>query len=109
MESHQRRVQPRSTIQSAFCGRCSKLELKSARATTIRRNQSSEQANAQNTWFCRSRGNSSDSETGTKNWSVRRVPMIPDMRRLLEQLRVERTAEPANNLVMRVRECQKAM
>ena len=29
-----------------------------------------------------------DPETGTKNWDIRRVPMIPEMRQLLERLRV---------------------
>ena len=28
-----------------------------------------------------------DVETGTKNWSIRRVPMIPEMRQLVERLR----------------------
>jgi integrase len=28
--------------------------------------------------------------TGTKNWEIRRVPMIPEMRRLLERIRGER-------------------
>jgi integrase len=50
-----------------------------------------------------------DAETGTKNWTVRRVPMIPDMRRLLERLRGERADEPAGSPVMKVRECQKSM
>jgi integrase len=50
-----------------------------------------------------------DPETGTKNWSIRRVPMIPDMRQLLERLREQRPDEPATTPVMRVRECQKAM
>jgi integrase len=50
-----------------------------------------------------------DPETGTKNWSIRRVPMIPDMLGLLQRLRDERPSEPAGNPVMRVRECQKAM
>jgi hypothetical protein len=31
-----------------------------------------------------------DPKTGTKNWEMRRVPMIPEMRRLLERLKVER-------------------
>ncbi len=31
-----------------------------------------------------------DPATGTKNWEIRRVPMIPDMRRLLERLQKER-------------------
>ncbi len=50
-----------------------------------------------------------DSETGTKNWSIRRVPMIPEMLELLQRLHNERTDEPMTNPVMRVRECQKAM
>ena len=31
-----------------------------------------------------------DPATGTKNWEIRRIPMIPDMRRLLERLKKER-------------------
>ena len=50
-----------------------------------------------------------DPETGTKNWSVRRVPMIPDMVQLLQRLRQNRADEPASQPVMRVRECQKAI
>jgi integrase len=51
-----------------------------------------------------------DPETGTKNWEVRTVPMISDMRRLLERTRSERSeAEWINQPVMRVRECQKAI
>ena len=50
-----------------------------------------------------------DPETGTKNWSIRRVPMIPDLLALLQRLRHERKDEPASQPVMRVRECQKAM
>jgi integrase len=50
-----------------------------------------------------------DPETGTKNWSIRRVPMIPDMRQLLERLRLGRSDESKDQLVMRVRECQKSM
>jgi integrase len=50
-----------------------------------------------------------DPETGTKNWSVRRVPMIPDMRNLLEQLRQERSTEPPQTPVMRLQECQGAI
>ena len=50
-----------------------------------------------------------DPETGTKNWSIRRVPMIPDMRQLLERLKTDRpTVQPADS-VMLVRECQKSM
>lgn len=50
-----------------------------------------------------------DADTGTKNWSVRRVPMIPDMRQLLDRLHGERASETQAQPVMRVRECQKAM
>ncbi len=50
-----------------------------------------------------------DPETGTKNWTIRRVPMIPDMVELLERLRRERADEPASQRVMRVRECQIAI
>ena len=49
-----------------------------------------------------------DPATGTKNWEIRRVPMIPDMRRLLERIRKGRE-EFAANLVMRVHECQGAI
>jgi integrase len=50
-----------------------------------------------------------DPETGTKNWTVRRVPMIPDMVRLLQALREARKEDAASTPVMRVRECQKAI
>jgi integrase len=49
-----------------------------------------------------------DPATGTKNWEIRRVPMIPDMRRLLERMKNER-AEFTANLVTRVHECQGAI
>jgi integrase len=50
-----------------------------------------------------------DPETGTKNWTVRRVPLIPDAQALLEQMRSERSSEPLDAKVFRVRECQKAL
>jgi len=50
-----------------------------------------------------------DVETGTKNWSVRRVPMIPEMKSLLQRLRTERPGEPATGTVMPVKECLQAM
>jgi integrase len=50
-----------------------------------------------------------DPETGTKNWSIRRVPMIPDMRQLLVRLRGQRTDELATSPVMKVGECQGAI
>jgi integrase len=46
-----------------------------------------------------------DPKTATKNWTVRTVPMIPRMRRLLERLRTERPDEPNNLKVVRVSEC----
>jgi integrase len=51
-----------------------------------------------------------DPATGTKNWEIRRVPLIPDMRWLLERIRTERGEEEwMNTTVMQVRECQKAL
>jgi len=50
-----------------------------------------------------------DPETGTKNGECREVPMIPDMRQMLERMRSERSGEPAESCVMRVHECQKAI
>ncbi len=51
-----------------------------------------------------------DPATGTKNWEIRRVPMIPDMRRLLERLREEREeAEFLKNPILEIKECQGAI
>jgi integrase len=50
-----------------------------------------------------------DAETGTKNWELRRVPLIPDARALFERMRNERPDEPLDTKVFRVRECQKAL
>jgi integrase len=50
-----------------------------------------------------------DPLTGTKNSEVRRIPMIPDMRRLLEPLREERAGELPTVRVMRIRECAATM
>jgi len=51
-----------------------------------------------------------DLETGTKNWEVRTIPMIPDMRQLLERIHSEKAKEQwAKNPVVGVRECQKAI
>ncbi len=50
-----------------------------------------------------------DPDEATKNGEVRRVPMIGEMRHLLERLQNERSGESATNSVMRVGECQKAM
>jgi integrase len=51
-------------------------------------------------------------ETGLKGrgaGETRDVPMIPDMRRLLESMREKRADEPLTGKVMRVSECQRAM
>ncbi len=51
-------------------------------------------------------------KTGLKNrklGEVRRVPMIPEMKALLERLKAERPDVKPDDLVMQVRECQKAM
>ena len=50
-----------------------------------------------------------DPETGTKNWSIRRVPMIPEMINLLDRLKRKKPEAIPSELVMSVRECQKAM
>lgn len=50
-----------------------------------------------------------DPEEGTKNSQIRRVPMIGEMRQLLERLK-EAAGEPDSDAkVMRVQECQQAM
>jgi len=50
-----------------------------------------------------------DPETATKNWTVRRVPLIPDAHALFQRMRNERTGEPLDAKVFRVGECQKAL
>jgi integrase len=50
-----------------------------------------------------------DPVTGTKNWSTRRVPMIPDMVELLGRLRRGRAGEPESARVMTVINCIEAM
>jgi integrase len=50
-----------------------------------------------------------DPVTGTKNSEMRRVPMISNMRTLLERMRSERPGENPEKPVMRVRECQKSI
>lgn len=50
-----------------------------------------------------------DAETGTKNWELRRVPLIPDARALFERMRAERADEPLDGKVFAVRESQKAL
>jgi integrase len=51
-----------------------------------------------------------DPATGTKNWEIRRVPMIPDMHRLLESIKSDRGEKGfLANPVMPVHECQGAI
>jgi integrase len=45
----------------------------------------------------------------TKNGDARRVPMIAEMRALLEKMRAERRDEPPDAAVMKIRECQGSM
>lgn len=48
-------------------------------------------------------------ETSTKNSEVRRVPMIPDMRKLLERIKAGRPKGRPENPIMSVWECQKSI
>jgi integrase len=50
-----------------------------------------------------------DATTGTKNWAVRRAPLIPDARALFSRMRAERADESLDAKVFRVGECQKAL
>ncbi len=50
-----------------------------------------------------------EAETGTKNWTIRRVPIIPDMRDLLQRIRAWRGTEAPTTPLMRVNECQRAI
>jgi integrase len=50
-----------------------------------------------------------DAKTGTKNWELRRVPLIPDARTLFQRMRNERSDESLDAKVFRVGECQKSL
>jgi integrase len=50
-----------------------------------------------------------DAITGTKNSEVRRLPIIPELRSLLERLRHERPEETNETSILLVREAQKSM
>jgi integrase len=50
-----------------------------------------------------------DSDTGTKNWELRRVPLIPDARALFQRMLSERAGESLDAKLFRVRECQKSL
>jgi integrase len=50
-----------------------------------------------------------DATTGTKNWELRRVPLIPDARALFRRMLSERAGESLDAKLFRVRECQKSL
>jgi integrase len=50
-----------------------------------------------------------DAKTGTKNWELRRVPLIPDVRALFQRMRDERPGESLDAKVFLVGECQKSL
>lgn len=50
-----------------------------------------------------------DAKTGTKNWELRRVPLIPDACALFQRMHSDRLGEPLDAKVFRVGECQKAL
>jgi integrase len=50
-----------------------------------------------------------DAETGTKNGEVRVVPMIPEMKTLLERLQTERPDRQLTDPVMKAKECQRSI
>jgi integrase len=50
-----------------------------------------------------------DSKTGTKNWELRRVLLIPDACTLFQRMLSDRAGEPLDAKVFRVGECQKAL
>jgi len=50
-----------------------------------------------------------DAKTGTKNWELRRVPLIPDARVLFKRMRSEHSDESQDTKVFRVGECQKSL
>jgi integrase len=50
-----------------------------------------------------------DAKTGTKNWELRRVPLIPDAHVLFHRMRSARADESLKTHVFRVRECQKSL
>ncbi|HET6887874.1 MAG TPA: site-specific integrase [Candidatus Udaeobacter sp.] len=50
-----------------------------------------------------------DADTGTKNWELRRVPLIPDARALFQRMQGERPGETLGAKVFRVSECQNSL
>ncbi len=50
-----------------------------------------------------------DANTGTKNWELRRVPLIPDARALFQRMRTERPRESLDAKLFCVGECQKSL
>ncbi len=50
-----------------------------------------------------------DPITGTKNWKIRHVPLIPEAVTLFKRMQEERAEEAATDKVFLVRECQKSI
>jgi integrase len=50
-----------------------------------------------------------DKETGTKNWSVRTVPMVAEMRKLLERIKDKRQSSNPDERIMLVSTCNGAL
>ncbi len=50
-----------------------------------------------------------DANTATKNWELRRVPLIPDARALFQRMRTERPRESLDAKLFCVGECQKSL
>jgi integrase len=50
-----------------------------------------------------------DKETGTKNWGIRRIPMIPECRELLEHIQKRRDTEPSTVKIARVGDARGSM
>jgi integrase len=50
-----------------------------------------------------------DAETGTKNWELRRVPLIPDALFLFQRMRIEQPRASLTSKIFRVRESQRAL
>jgi integrase len=50
-----------------------------------------------------------DEDTGTKNWGIRRIPMIPECRALLVRIQTQRGTEPTTTKIVRVGDARGSM
>ena len=50
-----------------------------------------------------------DEDTGTKNWGIRRIPMIPECRALLIRIQTQRNTEPPTAKIARVGDARGSM